>query len=104
MSELFAPRRLIDASSNTANVKRWVRDRLVLAEDAALMITELRCSEPGCPPFETVIAILSESDKRQYKLHKRIDEVQDEDVRSRFAETALSNEIDKLGERKNSDG
>jgi hypothetical protein len=43
-----------------------------------VMVTELRCSEPGCPPIETVIAILSKGANRQHKLHKRIEEVDEE--------------------------
>jgi hypothetical protein len=81
MAELFAPRRSIGASANTANVKRWVRELFVLSDDATVMVTELRCSEPGCPPLETVIAILSENGNRQYKLHKPIEEVVEDDVR-----------------------
>src|ERR1700741_3660775 len=36
----------------------WVRRVLNLEDDAVVMISELRCSEPGCPPLETVIAVL----------------------------------------------
>lgn len=54
------------------------------------MVTELRCSEPGCPLLETVIAILSESGNRQYKLHKPIAEVGEDDVRDLAADTEPS--------------
>ena len=78
MPELFAPRPSI---SNTANVKRWVLELFVLSNDTTVMVTELRCSEPGCPPLETVIAILSESGNRHYKLHKSVEAVAEDDVR-----------------------
>lgn len=52
MPELFAPRPSIGARSNTANVKRWVRELFIVSDDATVMVTELRCSEPGCPPLE----------------------------------------------------
>jgi hypothetical protein len=39
-------------------VKAWVREAWGLPEDAPLMVSELACSEPGCPPVETVIAVL----------------------------------------------
>lgn len=45
MAELFASRRSIGASPNTANVKRWVRELFVLCDDATVMVTELRCSD-----------------------------------------------------------
>jgi hypothetical protein len=77
-------------SSNTARIKRWVGELFALSDDAAVMVTELHCSEPGCPPLETVIAILSENGNRQHKLHKSIEEVAEDDVRRLAAATARS--------------
>jgi hypothetical protein len=69
---------------NTAKigkVKEWVQERFTLAADAVVMVTELRCTEPGCPPLETVIAVLDgPGSKRQYKLHKGIADVTREDI------------------------
>ena len=90
MSKLFAPRPSTGASSNTGNVKRWARELFVLSDDATVMVTELRCSEPGCPPLETVIALLSESGNRQYKLHKAIAEVAEDDVRAFVTDSEAS--------------
>ncbi|MBM3796444.1 MAG: hypothetical protein FJW31_20820 [Acidobacteria bacterium] len=68
-------------SLKTSQVKTWVRERLALSEDAVVMVTELRCTEPGCPPLETVIAVLDgPGSKRQFKLHKGVAEVTPEDV------------------------
>jgi hypothetical protein len=61
MSGLLASRRLTCTSSNSGNVKRWVRELFMPSDEATVMVTELHCSEPGCPPLETVIATLSES-------------------------------------------
>lgn len=62
-------------------VKSWVQDQLSLPEDAVVMVTELRCTEPGCPPLETVIAVLNgPGSKRQYKLHKGVSDVTREDI------------------------
>ena len=36
-----------------------VRNALSLDADAAVLIQQLTCSEPGCPPMETVVAVLS---------------------------------------------
>lgn len=56
-------------------VRGWLRHSLSLEEDTVIMVTELRCHEPGCPPLETVIAIVSEgSAPRQFKFHKSIAE------------------------------
>jgi len=39
-------------------VKGWVRAALLLDVDATVLVSELACTEPGCPPVETVIAVL----------------------------------------------
>lgn len=62
-------------------VKEWVHQRFELGEDAVVMVTELRCTEPGCPPLETVIAILEgPGSKRQFKLHKSVADLTPEDI------------------------
>ena len=39
-------------------VKSWVSQAFNLSEDVSVMITQLQCTEEGCPPIETVIAIM----------------------------------------------
>lgn len=69
--------------ARVAQVKQWVREQFQLSEDAVVMVTELRCTEPGCPPLETVIAILSgPGSTRQRKMHKGVAEITREDIHS----------------------
>lgn len=88
MLDLFGPRQKSD-STQIAQVKQWVADIFQLPEEQTVMVTELRCSEPGCPPLETVIAIMGEqSGQRQYKLHKAAGDVTYDDIaRLRNGET-----------------
>lgn len=66
---------------HSGQVKGWVRERFGLGEETPVMVTELRCTEPGCPPVETAIAILeAPGDRRRYKIHKPVSEVVPEDV------------------------
>ena len=45
------------------------------------MVTELRCSEPGCPPLETVVVLLGPAGPpRQSKIHKPMAEVTIDDL------------------------
>jgi hypothetical protein len=90
MPELFGSRGPNGAASNGPRIRRWVRGVFALDEEATVMVTELRCSEPGCPPIETVIAILSEGANRQYRLHKRVGEIDEDDVRGLVGKPALS--------------
>lgn len=52
-------------------IKAWAIERFALAEDTAVMVAELDCLEPGCPPHETVIAFWDASKRRhQFKVMK----------------------------------
>ena len=62
-------------------VKEWTRSRFRLPEDAAILVTEVACALPGCPPLETVVAFWTASDMRhQFKLFKPVREVVDDDL------------------------
>ena len=62
-------------------IQTWVRKQLALSEEVAVMVTELRCSEPGCPPLETMIAILEgPGQRRVLKIHKQMAEVTGDDI------------------------
>ena len=62
-------------------VKAWSVEQFRLPEETGVMVTELRCAEEGCPPIETVIAILDTPGRpRQYKVCKPMAEVTREDL------------------------
>ena len=62
-------------------IKQWAMEAFRLPADVSVMVTELRCSEPGCPPLETVIAILDTPGRpRQFKIHKAVADVSRDDV------------------------
>ncbi len=68
-------------------VKSWVSQAFDLSEDVSVMITQLQCTEEGCPPIETVIAIMETPGKpRQYKIHKPLAEVKQTDIVSLTAD------------------
>ena len=70
--DLFGPRPKIDPK-RIAEVKEWVAEVFRLGGDVSVMVTDLRCTEPGCPPLETIIAILDRPGQpRQIKIHKAI--------------------------------
>jgi hypothetical protein len=70
-------------AARAAAIKGWMLEALRLPADTPLMVTELRCSEEGCPPLETVIAVLdTPGSPRQFKLHKPLAEVTAADVRA----------------------
>lgn len=52
-----------------AQIRDWATRSLGLGPDGRVMVAELACSEPGCPPIETVLAISADGSTQQVKLH-----------------------------------
>jgi len=51
-------------------VREWTCDVLSLGESATVLVTELSCVEPGCPPREVVIAVFAaHTPRRQRRIH-----------------------------------
>jgi hypothetical protein len=85
MLDLFGTQPRPDPA-HLAAIKGWVAEALALPDDVTVMVTELRCSEPGCPPLETVIALLRPSlPPEQRKLHKATAEITADDIRGLYA-------------------
>ncbi|MYT30401.1 hypothetical protein GTY73_16585 [Streptomyces sp. SID8354] len=64
-------------------VKEAVRALLGLDDDTAVVVRELACTEPGCPPLETVIAVLPmDAPPRRWTLHHPADQITAEHLRS----------------------
>jgi hypothetical protein len=62
-------------------VRGWTRERFGLNADAALLVTEVSCGLPGCPPLETVVAFWTAGNRRhQFKIFKPMAEVVPEDL------------------------
>jgi hypothetical protein len=42
-----------DRAAAVARVRGWTKARFALTDDDTLMVSELACRIPGCPPIET---------------------------------------------------
>ena len=52
-------------------IKEALGESLSIQNNATITVTELTCLEEGCPPVETVVALLKAgSDPLQHKIHK----------------------------------
>ena len=60
-------------------LKAWVYQALTLDESVPISISQLTCTEPGCPPLETVIAVMTQPPKT-YKIHQPAVEISQDDV------------------------
>jgi nitrate reductase delta subunit len=56
-----------------ARVQAWTRAQYGLPDGAAVMVSELECKRPGCPPLETVVAFwLDDGQRRHFKVFKPV--------------------------------
>jgi hypothetical protein len=70
-------------SPRLRELKEQVRSLLGLDEDTAVMVRELACTEPGCPPLETVIAVLPmDGEARRWTLHRPAERLTEDDLRA----------------------
>jgi hypothetical protein len=54
-----------------ARIRGWAHELWNLPDEATVIVSELRCAEPGCPPIETVVLVSRKAgDTFQIKLAK----------------------------------
>ncbi len=62
-------------------IQAWTRRRFKLDEDAAVMVVEMACTRPDCPPLETIVAFWDEETNRhQFRLLRPMSEVTAADI------------------------
>jgi nitrate reductase delta subunit len=94
MPESFRIRPMLKRSpehvATLERVREWTRDRFGLGEDDAVLVSEVSCALPGCPPIETVVAFWTEGDRRHhFKIFKPVGEVAPDDLPPAFMKNAL---------------
>jgi nitrate reductase delta subunit len=73
-----------------ARVRAWTRARFELPDDATVLVSQVACSRPGCPPLETVIAFWSEGEaRRHFKIFKPVGAVVLDDYPPAWLKDAL---------------
>ena len=62
-------------------VKEWTRSRFTLSEETTILVSEMACSLPGCPPLETHVLVLPLTGKRHhFKVFKPVTAVVTDDL------------------------
>jgi hypothetical protein len=78
---LGAPRKGPQHFAALERVKEWTRARFKLPEDAGIMVAEVVCQLPGCPPLETAVAFWTADGTRyHFKLMKPVEEVTEDNL------------------------
>jgi len=70
-------------------VREWVRARFALG-DGAILVAEVACAIPGCPPIETVIAFWTGERRHHFKVFKPLAEVTSDDLPPSWMRSALA--------------
>lgn len=71
-------------------IEAWTRARFGLAKEAPVLVSEVACALPGCPPLETVVGFWSDDATRHhFKMFKRAEEVTEDDLPPSWLRDAL---------------
>ena len=62
-------------------VKAWTRERFTLPDTAPILVSEMACALPGCPPLETHVLFLPPDGRRHhFKVFKPVTAVVPDDL------------------------
>ena len=67
-------------SAEQERVRTWTREHFNLGNDETIMVSELPCSDPGCPPVETHLVFWTQAGRHQFKVFKPLAEVMPDDL------------------------
>ena len=71
-------------------VREWTRKRFALPEAATILVAELECTVPGCPPVDTVVAFWTADETRhQFRIFKPVKEIVEDDLPYAWLKDAL---------------
>ncbi len=75
----------------TDRLRDWTKVRFSLPEDSPVLVAEVACVVPGCPPIETVVAFWTADDTRHhFKIFKPVREVVSDDLPYAWLKAALA--------------
>ena len=84
----FGKKRVIDSAAPD-RVRAWTKMRFKLAEDETVMVSEVACGVPGCPPIETHIVFWTALGRHHFKVFKPIAALVEDDLPPAFMKNAL---------------
>jgi hypothetical protein len=77
--DLFSQNKPKAEPEQIQQIKSWVYRILGVDTGIPISISQIACKEPGCPPIETVIAVMTHL-VQQYKIHKAVNEIDEVDI------------------------
>jgi hypothetical protein len=70
-------------------VRDWTRARFSLTDDETVMVAEVACSVPGCPPIETHLVFWTGAGRHHFKIFKPLADVVEDDLPPAFMKNAI---------------
>lgn len=78
-----------DRAAAHERLRAWTCERFTLADDETIMVSQIACSVPGCPPVETHVVFWTQAGRHHFKIFKPLAEVGADDVPPAFLKNAL---------------
>jgi nitrate reductase delta subunit len=78
-----------DRTASADRVREWTRTRFALTQEETVMVSELACNVPGCPPIETHVVFWTTAGRHHFKIFKLLAEVSEDDLPPAFMKNAL---------------
>lgn len=79
-----------DQAAATERVSKWTRARFALGEDETVMVSEIACTVPGCPPIETHVVFWTAAGRHHFQMFKQLAEIVEDDLPPAFMKNALT--------------
>ncbi len=70
-------------------LRDWTRARFALTDDETVMVSEVACNVPGCPPIETHLVFWTAAGRHHFKIFKPLADVVEDDLPPAFMKKAL---------------
>jgi nitrate reductase delta subunit len=93
MSSPFEMMRSFKRAAHSAapeRVRAWTQARFKLTEDDTVMVSQITCAVPGCPPIETHVVFWTTLGRHHFKVFKPLAEVAEDDLPPAFMKNALT--------------
>ena len=79
----------LENSAAIERARQWTRARFALAQDQTVMVSEIACGVPGCPPVETHVVFWTTAGRHHFKIFKPLGQVSEDDLPPAFMKNAL---------------
>lgn len=78
-------------------LKLAVRERFALTDAETVMVTQIACTVPGCPPLETVITFwTADGIRHHFKIFKPFELIADDDLPPGWMKSVLISNSDEF--------